>query len=312
MTSLSLGAALDRQWRSRFRSPAYLIGTLVPALLIGVLLFQTADATRSPATVVFLGILSALWIGGSSCVREIVDERRLIQREPHLSLFSYGVAKIVHAVVLGVAQSLVLAAFLGFTDVVRLPFFNLWAILLLTTVSGSMLAMLLSALCDEAATALAWFPLLLVPQVVFGGFLFPYGHTTPFNIDPATKTAVVMPEPLIRPKVESAFLRAAGAVCVSRWALEAYAAEVFEQDMADSRRMEEATQVSFFMPLTLVERQVAGPLLEYARAGGPSGPSPAPRFDARTGAYRMLLVAFVLTEAALLLVVLPLRDPRRI
>jgi hypothetical protein len=310
--AISLGAALDRQWRSRFRSVGYVVATIVPALLISFLLFQTAAATKSPATVVFLSILSALWIGGSSCVREIVDERRLVQREPHLSLFAYGLAKILHAIVLGAGQSVILTLFLHYTDVVFLPFLPLWAMLFLTTVSGALLAMLLSTLCDEAATALAWFPLLLVPQVVFGGFLFPYGDTAPFAADPSAHTVTVMPRPLIRPKVDSPLLTSAGAVIVSRWALETYAAEVFSQDLSDADHLGEAIQVSFFMPLTLTERQISGPLLDYVMAGGTSGPASPPSFDARVGRYRVLLAAFPVAEGLLLLGLLPLRDPRRV
>lgn len=309
--SVSLAATIDRQSRSRFRSPAYLVSAVVPVLLIGALLFQTARATDSPATAMFLAILSALWIGGSSCVRDIVDERRLVQREPHLNLLAYGVAKIVHALVLGAAQSAIVVAFLRATGVVRLPFANLWLILFLTTVAGSLLAMLLSAICDEASTALAWFPLLLVPQVVFGGFLFPYGETTPFAVDSRANVVTVMPGPLIRQKVSNRELRIAGSVCVSRWALEAYAAEVFEQELADRGRLREAVQVSFFMPLTLSDRPVAPRLFEYVSQGGAGGTARAPEFDAGATRYRLVLAAFVFGEAALLLLLLPLRDPRR-
>ena len=267
MNSLSLSAAIDRQWRSRFRSPAYLAGAAIPVLLIGALLFQTATATKSPATVIFLTILSALWIGGSSCVREIVDERPIVQREPHLSLVSYGLAKILHAILLGAAQSAILSLFIRFTDVIGLPYVNLWWLLFLTTLSGSLLAMLLSTLCKEASSALAWFPLLLVPQVVFGGFLFPYGVTTPFAVDRATNVVTVMPQPLVREAVDSKVLQAAGVVCVSRWALEAYAAEVFEQDLRQADRLQEAIQVSFFVPLTLTDQRVSETLLEYVTRG---------------------------------------------
>jgi hypothetical protein len=311
VTSISLGAAIDRQWRSRLRSPAYLIAAVVPVLIIGFLLFQTADATKSPAMVLFLGILSALWVGGSSCVREIVDERRLVQREPHLSLLAYGLAKVAHAVILAVIQSAAISLFLRQTDAVSLPFLNLWLILFLTTVSGSLLAMLLSALCDEASTALAWFPLLLVPQVVFGGFLFPYGATKPFSLDPGTNVVTVMPKPLIRQTVESTLLRAAGLVCVSRWALEAYAAEVFEQDLRQQGHLQEAIHVSFFMPLTLVHVDVAERLVAYVSQGGGASGAAAPEFNAGTGRYRLVLTAFAVAEALLLLVLLPLRDPRR-
>ena len=71
-------------------------------------------------------------------------------------------------------QSAVLTVAVALSGCVSLPPPYVWIILFLTTVSGAFMALMLSALCDEAATALAWFPLLLVPQVVFGGFLFPY------------------------------------------------------------------------------------------------------------------------------------------
>ena len=309
--SLALWSAIDRQWRSRLRSPAYLLGATVPVLLIGALLFQTAVATKSPATAMFLAILSALWIGGSSCVREIVDERRLVEREPHLNLVAYGVAKLVHAVALASVQATIVTLFLGVTDVVRLPLPNLWIIVALTTLSGSLLAMILSALCTEASTALAWFPLLLVPQVVFGGFLFPYGATRPFDLNRATNVVTAMPEPLIRAKVTSPLLRAAGALCVSRWALEAYAAEVFEQDLNDADRLEEAVLVSFFMPLTLVERQASDQLLDYLTTA-PGSERRAPRLAAHRWRYRGILAGFVVAEAVLLLAILPYRDPRRL
>lgn len=309
--SLALWSAIDRQWRSRFRSTAYVLGATLPVLLISGLLYQTAVATKSPATAMFLAILSALWIGGSSCVREIVDERRLVEREPHLNLVAYGLAKLVHAVALAGVQATIVTLCLGVTDVVRLPLANLWVIVFLTTLAGSLLAMILSALCNEASTALAWFPLLLVPQVVFGGFLFPYGATRPFDLERTTHVVTVMPEPLIRPKVTSPLLRAAGAVCVSRWALEAYAAEVVGQDLDDADRLEEAVLVSFFMPLTLVERQPSDELLAHL-AAPPAPERLAPRIASDRWTYRGILLAFVVAEAAFLLMLLPLRDPRRL
>src|SRR5262249_4037809 len=156
----------------------------------------------------------------------------------------------------------------------------------LTTVSGALLAMLLSTLCNEASTALAWFPLLLVPQVVFGGFLFPYADTAPFAAEAKTHAVIVMPRPLIRSTVDSPLLKVAGAVVVSRWALEAYAAEVFSQDLSDADHLREAIQVSFFMPLTLTDRQISGALLDYVRAGGSDGTAKPPAFDASVERYR--------------------------
>ena len=311
MMSTSLGSAIDRQLRSRFRSPSFWIGASLPVVLISGLLLQTARATNSPAAVMFLAILSALWVGGSSCIREIVDERRLVQRDPHLSLFAYGVAKIVHATLLALGQSLVLALFLRLSDVVRLPLLPLWTLLMLTTVSGSMLSMLLSAVCEESASALAWFPLLLVPQVVFGGFLFPYGPTRPFHLDLAGHAITEMPSPLVRSAVNDPVLRIAGAICVSRWALEGYAAQVMEQNLEDPKRLQEAVAVGMFLPVTLAKTPIASRLVDYARARAGGVMAPAPVLSARGGLYVAVLSAFAAGQAALLLIVLPLRDPRR-
>lgn len=311
MKANSVGATIERQLRSRFRSLSYWIAAVVPVLLISVLLHQTAKATASPATVMFLAILSALWIGGSSCVREIVDERKLVQRDPHLGLLAYGLSKIIHASLLAAGQSLILTFFLLLSDVIGLPVFQLWMILFLTTVSGSMLAMILSALCDEAATALAWFPLLLVPQVVFGGFLFPYGATQPFSFDQATSEITVMPESLIRQDVRNRVLRIAGALCVSRWALESYAAKVFEQELGEADNLQEAVRVAFFMPLTLVDLPISERLTQYLAARASGEQTTAPELDAGSGRYLSLLTLFAAGQAALLVLILPLRDPRR-
>src|SRR5262249_29254979 len=153
------------------------------------------------------------------------------RREPHLSLLAFGVAKILHAIVLAALQSVILSGFLMASGVIRIPGGLLWALVMLTALSGAMLALLLSALADTPPTALAWFPLLLVPQVVFGGFLFYYAPARPFTVSKSTGQLVVMPTELDRQPVKSDLLRAAGALCVSRWALETYAAEVLEQDL---------------------------------------------------------------------------------
>jgi hypothetical protein len=246
-------------------------------------------------------------------VREIVDERKLVQREPHLSLGAYGAAKVLHAALMAAGQSLILTLAVLVSAVVGLPLFTLWAILFLTTVSGALLALLLSALCDESATALAWFPLVLVPQVVFGGLLFPYGPTRPFVIARTPLEVVAMPDELLRKPVESGALRAVGGLAVSRWALEGYAAQTYEQDLSDPTALKEAMIVASFVPLTLSDAPVADRLLEYGTALTKSSQSVAPPdIDAGSSRYLLVLAAFAALQAAALIVVLPIRDPRRV
>jgi hypothetical protein len=249
-------------------------------------------------------VVSALWVGGSACVREIVDERRLVQRDPHLSLLAYAIAKILHAGLMALGQSLLLSVAVAATGIVHNVFPMLWFLLFLTTLSGALMALVLSSLCDEAATALAWFPLLLVPQVVFGGFLFPYGRTVPFK--PHDNVVTVMPEALRRPPVDNFLIQAAGALTVSRWALEGYAAQVYARDLTDRDAFEEATQVNTFLPATLSNENVSRRLLDYV-----TGNSAAPNLHPWAPLYLLILMFFAGVQAAALVLIMPWRDPRR-
>jgi hypothetical protein len=309
MKLASLGATVDRQVRSRTRSLAFWIGAIAPVVLIGLLVNQAGRATSSPPVTMFLAVLSALWIGGSGCVREIVDERRLVQRDPHVSLLAYAAAKLLFAAAMAALQSAVLTLAVAATGVVHLATPFVGVILFLTTLAGAFMALVLSALCDEASTALAWFPLLLVPQVVFGGFLFPYHQTQPFGLNGGQ--VEVTPLSLAPKAVDSPLLQLAGALTVSRWALEGYAAFVYEQDLANADALTEAVQVIAFVPVTFGE-DVKAPLYRHLVAQANGDYTTAPRLRGGAPFYLILLVFFVAAEAAALIVVLPLRDPRRV
>jgi len=303
MKASSAQATIERQLWSRFRSPSYWIGAVVPLVLIGLLLHQAGSATSDPPTTMFLAVISALWVGGSGCVREIVDERRLVQRDPHLSLLAYALAKILHAGLMAAGQSLILTMAVLLTGIVHIAAPMLWILLFLTTLAGALMALVLSALCDEAATALAWFPLLLVPQVVFGGFLFPYGHTIPFS---PGRPVTVMPDALVREPVRNLLIQTAGVFTVSRWALEGYAAQVYARDLGDADAFEEAAKVNVFLPATLAREDVSRRLLDYA-----TGYAAVPSLHTWAPLYLVILVFFAGAEAGALVLIMPLRDPRR-
>jgi len=303
MKASSAQATIERQLWSRFRSPSYWIGAVVPLVLIGLLLHQAGSATSDPPTTMFLAVISALWVGGSGCVREIVDERRLVQRDPHLSLLAYALAKILHAGLMAAGQSLILTMAVLLTGIVHIAAPMLWILLFLTTLAGALMALVLSALCDEAATALAWFPLLLVPQVVFGGFLFPYGHTIPFS---PGRPVTVMPDALVREPVRNLLIQTAGVFTVSRWALEGYAAQVYARDLGNADAFEEAAKVNVFLPATLAREDVSRRLLDYA-----TGYSAVPSLHTWAPLYLVILVFFAGAEAGALVLIMPLRDPRR-
>ena len=299
MKIANLAATVERQIRSRFRSPAFWVGAVAPVVLIGVLLSAAGRATDSPPVTMFLAVLSGLWIGGSSSVREIVDERRLVQRDPHISLLAYAAAKLLFAGAMAGFQSAILTVAVSLAGCVFLPAPYVWVILFLTTTSGAFMALVLSALCDEAATALAWFPLLLVPQVVFGGFLFPYHSTRPFAVNHTERRVDVTPTILSPTGVDSRILQFAGAFTVSRWALEAYAAQVYERDLANADALTEAVKVNAFVPVTFGD-DVLVPLYRHVEAQTRGEQSTPPRLNGGGILYLMLLLFFAAAEAAAL------------
>ena len=299
----SAQATIERQIWSRFRSPSYWIGAVVPLVLIGLLLHQAGSATSDPPTTMFLAVISALWVGGSGCVREIVDERRLVQRDPHLSLLAYALAKILHAGLMAFGQSLILTIAVLLTGIVHLAPPMLWILLFLTTLSGALMALVLSALCDEAATALAWFPLLLVPQVVFGGFLFPYGQTIPFpprvsdrDGDAGSAGAAAGEEPP-HPGRRRVHGVAVGTRGLCRAGL---CAGSLERRIA----FEEAAKVNTFLPATLSSEDVSDRLLAYAR-----GLTMAPSLRTWAPAYLLILMFFAGVEAGALVLIADPRSP---
>jgi hypothetical protein len=116
----------------------------------------------------------------------------------------------------------------------------------------------------------------------------------------------VMPDRLIREPVDSWLIQAAGALSVSRWSLEGYAANVYARDLSDGKAFREAAQANFFLPATLSGEDVSYRLLAYAH--GQTGP---PTLHPWGPLYLVILVFFAAVQAGALVLIMPLRDPRR-
>jgi hypothetical protein len=115
-----------------------------------------------------------------------------------------------------------------------------------------------------------------------------------------------MQEALVRKPVDTVLIQTAGVFTVSRWALEGYAAQVYARDLSDDRAFEEAAKVNTFLPATLSGEDVSDRLLGYAR-----GFTGAPNLHPWAPLYLMILVFFAGLQAGALVLIMPLRDPRR-
>jgi hypothetical protein len=266
------------------------IRAVAPVVVIGILLGAVGATTGNPAMTMFLAIVAGVSVACSGSVVERANVRR--------------------AVLQAAVQGALLTVAVVQSGCVALPVPYVWIILFLATVSGALMGLILSALCGGAATAAGWLPLLLVPQVVFGGFLFPYYPTQPFAIDPAKGQVEVMPHALAPPAATSGPLQLAGAFVVSRWALEGYAALVYERDLADPAALAEAVKVNASVPV-LFGDDVAHPLWLHVRAQTRGEPTTPPALRGGSRYYFAVLLGFPLAEAAALWAVLSARGSRR-
>ena len=137
---------------------------------------QLSMVTDSAALVFFLAV-AAVWFGTSNSLRELVGERTLYLRDARsgLGVLPYMGAKLSLLVLSQALSALLLygTAKLFFLNG-GLPSFWLPVLLLwLLGLWGTALGLLLSSASKSTEQALAMGPMLLIPQVILGGFVIP-------------------------------------------------------------------------------------------------------------------------------------------
>ena len=128
-------------------------------------------------TISFLLAMVAVWFGTSNAAREIVKEAAMYGRERRINLQIIPYIASKFSVLLGISmiQSaiLMLPFLLTGAGILRLPF--LYVILVAGSVSGIALGLIISALAPNPDRASILVPLILIPQVIFGGPLIGSG-----------------------------------------------------------------------------------------------------------------------------------------
>lgn len=132
---------------------------------------------RDAVTLYFLLAVSAFWFGCNGAVKVLVADRPLYRRERavNLSLWGYGasafalhagVAAVQAAVLAGVVWWLCQPPGIGWPVV---------GVLALTAAAGTALGFAVSAAAESEEQAVAAVPLVLIPQIVFGGVVVALG-----------------------------------------------------------------------------------------------------------------------------------------
>jgi len=132
-------------------------------------------AGRRRAAVYFLMVASAIWFGVMGACKEIVCERHVIKREVRsgVALMPHLLAKLLVQVLSTALQTALLAAMVG-PWLLRLPapaVVQLWASLWLAAAAAVCLGLFVSCLAPTYRVALTAVPLLMMPQLLLGGFL---------------------------------------------------------------------------------------------------------------------------------------------
>ena len=180
---LPQAAVLTRRYVRLFmrdrRNVMILIGQ-VPLLALAVVglfgseVFAAGGEPGDVVTLLFLVVTLAIWVGTIDATREIIKEKSVYVREAAVGvrLGAYLVSKVTVLFALAAIQTLLLAAivfaFLPLHEA-RSTYVTVTVTLLLTAFASVGMGLLMSAAVRTQDQATSFIPLVLIPQLFFGG-----------------------------------------------------------------------------------------------------------------------------------------------
>ena len=161
-----------KQW---FRDKGKFLTLLLQPLIIGFLFSQIFSNMTSLWIVAFAIILSANWLSLSLSIREIVQEKEILQAEfrKGVPVLSTLLAKAVLPTLVAFIQTLIVFAFVGFRTTIWPSPLQLLVVILLMVLPPVAVGLAVSSLSKNAGQANAMLPLLIIPQVALAGALVP-------------------------------------------------------------------------------------------------------------------------------------------
>jgi|GEM_PF-398425 len=167
---------LRRQWRilrSDWKNLLLLAGQPV---LIGALIALAATGDDPSDKKLFLAAIATLWLGCGNAAPEIVRERSIFRREQFVGLraSSYLLSKFLGLGLLTGMQALLLFGLLRLLGS-GLDGSAAWQVtaLLVSAAAATGLGLAISAWARSTLQAVLLVPLVIIPQILFAGFVFP-------------------------------------------------------------------------------------------------------------------------------------------
>lgn len=141
-------------------------------------LFNSYDEAK---TLLFAMASASIWLGLLNSIQEICKERIILQKEymANLKLSAYLGSKMLIQCLLGIIQAVLLVTTFSLlvevpsTGVVTSWYLETTIVCFTTIISASSLGLVVSSLSKNSSVAMSFAPLLLVPQLLFSGMLFP-------------------------------------------------------------------------------------------------------------------------------------------
>jgi hypothetical protein len=165
---------MERQWallRSEKKNFIILLGQPV---VIGLLVAWMSDVTPLK---LFIAYLATFWFGCGNAAQEIVEERAIYRRERLIGLerWHYLASKFLFWGVATLLQTIVLFVCIHFgkSQLEGSPDWQL-ASLIATSLSSVGIGFALSAWVKTTTQAVFLVPLILLPQIVFSGYVIPF------------------------------------------------------------------------------------------------------------------------------------------
>ncbi len=178
---------LRRTWTIKLKDRANTLLLLVQAPLIACLIVMvfgekaSQDATQenfvevntAMASSIFLLALSALWCGCSNAVREVVSEWPVYRRERmvNLRIPSYIASKLGVLFAFSTIQCFILLGTVHAFNGMKGPWFDLYVVLLLSSMVGTTIGLAISAIAKTSEFAIGMLPVVILPMVMLGGVM---------------------------------------------------------------------------------------------------------------------------------------------
>jgi ABC-type multidrug transport system ATPase subunit len=177
-----------RAFISKMRNRGNLLLTLAAsptlAVIVGVALYYTDDASGRYQFAsafhiplyIFIALLLALFFALMNSVDDIIRDRVVLHRERNLSVrLPYYIAAKYGTLALFSAIQCALFTIVG-NHILEIEgmFWPYWWFMFITALSGTALGLVISSMVGDAKTAANFVPLVLIPQLIFGGALIKY------------------------------------------------------------------------------------------------------------------------------------------